>query len=41
LHFEGALVAWQQAERLHGGQPVWALVPYRSTAAAGDELGAE
>lgn len=24
--FEGALVAWQQAERLHGGQPFW--VPY-------------
>lgn len=26
LDFEGALVAWQQAERLHGGQPFW--VPY-------------
>ncbi len=26
LDFEGALVAWQQAERLHGGEPYW--VPY-------------
>lgn len=26
LDFEGALVAWQQAQRLHGGQPFW--VPY-------------
>lgn len=26
LDFEGALLAWQQAERLHGGQPFW--VPY-------------
>lgn len=38
LHdFEGALVAWQQAERLHGGQPFW--VPYSKAIAlvgAGD-----
>lgn len=26
LDFDGALVAWQEAERLHGGQPFW--VPY-------------
>lgn len=26
LDFEGALVAWQEAQRLHGGQPFW--VPY-------------
>jgi TonB family protein len=26
LDFEGSLLAWQQAERLHGGQPYW--VPY-------------
>lgn len=35
--FEGALVAWQQAERLHGGQPFW--VPYSKAIAligAGD-----
>jgi TonB family protein len=37
LDFEGALVAWQQAERLHGGQPFW--VPYSKAIAligAGD-----
>jgi hypothetical protein len=31
LDFEGALVAWQQAERLHGGQPFW--VPYTKSIA--------
>lgn len=31
LDFEGALVAWQQAERLHGGQPFW--VPYSKAVA--------
>jgi hypothetical protein len=31
LDFEGALVAWQQAERLHGGQPFW--VPYSKSIA--------
>lgn len=36
--YEGALVAWQQAERLHGGQPFW--VPYSKAIALmglGDE----
>jgi hypothetical protein len=31
LDFEGALLAWQQAERLHGGQPFW--VPYTKSIA--------
>lgn len=37
LDFEGALVAWQEAQRLHGGQPFW--VPYSKAIAlmgAGD-----
>ncbi|MGE4070733.1 MAG: TonB family protein [Lysobacterales bacterium] len=41
LDFEGALVAWQQAQRLHGGQPFW--VPYSKAIALmglGDEAGA-
>jgi TonB family protein len=31
LDFEGALVAWQQAQRLHGGSPFW--VPYTKSIA--------
>lgn len=41
LDFDGALVAWQQAERLHGGQPFW--VPYSKAIAltgAGDDAAA-
>jgi TonB family protein len=41
LDFEGALVAWQQAERLHGGQPFW--VPYTKAIAlvgVGDDTAA-
>lgn len=41
LDFEGALVAWQQAERLHGGEPFW--VPYSKAIAltgVGDDAAA-